>query len=81
MVNYRSFEISDELFGGFTLKINLDDIDCLEDIIAYTYHALINDRYLFEKLLVDTTFHIHDYTMTDLLLSDSKRIFYICGHC
>ena len=86
MVNYRSFEISDELFSGFTLKIDLDHIHCLKDIIAHFYQVLsniLNDNNL-DILLVKLnrkSFHIHDYTMTDLLLSDGNRIFYICGHC
>ena len=86
MVNYRTFEISDELFSGFRLKIDLDDIDCLEDIIAYCYQVLsniLNDNNLQSLLakLNRKSFHIHGYIMTDLLLSDGNRIFYICGHC
>ena len=86
MVNYRTFEISDELFSGFRLKIDLDNIDCLDDIIAYFYQVLFNilTYYKLESLLAKLnrkSFHIHDYIMTDILLSDINHIFYICGHC
>ena len=39
MVNYRKFEISDELFSGFTFKIDLDMVESLEDIVEYMINA------------------------------------------
>ena len=86
MVNNRKFIVSDELFSGFSQIIDLDEIDTIEEIIKIVYSTL---HELFKKnnldILLNTLktkkFHIHDYTLENVLLSDSNDVFYICCHC
>ena len=48
MVNYRKFEISDEIFSGFTVKIDLDMVESLEYIVEYMINGVLKS----EKFLV-----------------------------
>ena len=86
MVNYRIFEISDELFGGFLIKIDLDIVESLEDIVEYMINELstilkANNFEMLVDKLEKKYFHIHGYTFGNILLSDESDKFYICGHC
>jgi hypothetical protein len=86
MVNYRKFEISDELFGGFSIQIDLDTVESLEDIVKYMIGKLstalktTNLVMLVDKL-EEKYFHIHGFDFGHILLSDKSDTFYVCGHC
>lgn len=86
MVNVRIFEISDEIFGGFSCQIDLDFVNTLDEIcneILIRLRGIINQYNLFHlnTLLEKKKFHIHGYSFADILISDSHKIFYICCHC
>tara|TARA_B110001454_G_scaffold217085_1_gene241630 strand:+ start:1507 stop:1767 length:261 start_codon:yes stop_codon:yes gene_type:complete len=86
MVNTRKFIISDELFSGFEMDIDLDRNESIIDIINTIKNELLsllddkNLSVLSQKLKV-IDFHIHDHGFGDILLSDTDTIFFICSHC
>jgi hypothetical protein len=84
MVNLRSFTVSDELFLGFEVLVDLDQVDDLMDIVNIVYNKLINAlgsmSILVEKLKT-RNFHIHDLTFEQLLVSDHRALFYVCSQC
>ena len=86
MVNYRIFEISDELFGGFSIKIDLDTVESLEDIVKCVINELstalkTNNLVMLVDKLEKKYFHIHGFAFGHILLSDESNTFYVCGHC
>ena len=83
MVNLRSFTISDELFSGFAVMVDLDLVDDLAGIVNTVYNALLttlgNMNILTAKLKT-RNLHIHDLTFDQILMSDSRALFYVCSH-
>lgn len=86
MVNKRKFIISDDLFSGFEIIVDLDEHESLIDIINTITNALLTIlkekklNILSQKLEL-INFHIHNYNFADILLSEPDTIFYICNHC
>jgi hypothetical protein len=84
MVNLRSFTISDELFLGFEVMVDMDLVENLGDIVNIVYDKLINSlgnmTILTEKLKT-RNFHIHDLTLEKILMSDHRAMFYVCSQC
>lgn len=83
----RNFVISCPVFGGFSLDIVINDIESLDEIISTVLDNLKailksnNFEFLLEKLENNKSkYHIHDFTIEDILISDSDKIFYICNH-
>ena len=84
MVNNRKFIISGSLFSQYETNINLDLVDSINDIIILVIKNIKEDIKSFPILLKElekVNYHIHDYHIGDILLSDSNTIFYICDHC
>ncbi len=86
MVNLRKFSISDEKFSGFTMNIDLDEINNIYDIIKIVIDELkmILKKHNLEILLISfkkKNFHIHDFNFEDILLSKSDKTFFLCSHC
>ena len=86
MVNTRKFIISDELFSGFEMDIDLDCSESIIDIINTIKNellSLLNNKNLcvLSQKLKDIDFHIHDHSFGDILLSEYDVIFFICSHC
>ena len=81
----RTFCISDDLFGGFKTSLNLQFITNLGEIVNEVKFALIYKlkelqlEYL-QKKLENISFHIHTYTIDEILNSDPSCVFYICSH-
>jgi len=81
----RTFIASSETFSGFRVNIPLTDVETIDDIITSFKNALHiilknnNFDLLLEKLEI-TNFHIHEFTIEDILTSKQEDIFYICDH-
>ena len=82
----RLFVISSDIFSGFRTRVSLYEISTIEDIIHIVKNNLFN--VLKENNLTNLieeynkkNFHIHSYTIEDILISKSEDIFYICDHC
>lgn len=81
----RTFIASSELFCDYTLEISLFNICTIGDIISEFKLSLIkvfedNNLNNLKKIVETTKFHIHDFTIEDILISDSKQVFFICDH-
>ena len=83
----RLFIISCKTFGGFKINLTVNDFETLNEIVD----AVLNElkKHLvslsLESLLKEledsrTVYHIHDYTLEDILLTESLNPFYICSH-
>lgn len=82
---FRVCEFSSELFGRFQYKLDLNDVDSIDEIIvlAISYLRTVLKQHLFEVLVekVDkTNWHIHSHTFEDILLNENEKI-WICDHC
>ena len=84
--NIKRFICSSELFSSYELDIDVNFHDSIESIIEYFKNDMIE---LFNKhrlhglveQMNNTRFHIHSYTIEDILISDIGTIYYICDHC
>jgi len=86
MTNVRWFHLSCDTFGGFKCIVDLDEMDCLEDIVKYVINSLNNMLILgnFEHLInkaKNMNFHIHDVDFGEIIMSEPNTIFYVCNHC
>lgn len=88
MVNLRKCSLSCKLFWGYSVDIDLDDIECNDDIVKIITKSL-SEKFL-ELGLIDLTkiidekisenkFHIHK-EFGDVLLSPKNEIIYVCDH-
>ena len=85
MVNFRNFAISDQTFSHFTTKVDIDEVENIDDVIKIIVNNLMNilKKHNFTNLmniLQNNKYHIHDYSFEDVLLSDNKKIYYICNN-
>ena len=82
----RTFIVSSDLFSDFQTDISLYNIETLDDIITILKKKLI-DLFLENKLtqlaeiVKNKNFHIHSYTIEEILVSSPESYFYICDHC
>jgi len=81
----RKFIISSETFSDYDMYISLYDISTIDDIINIMRNDLIEKLSALKltnlvKKINNTNFHIHSYTIEDILVSKSEEIFYICDH-
>jgi len=82
----RLFIASSETFSGFRVKIQITEVDSLEDILVFFKKELESVLELnhFTNLIEkskNSDFHIHSYSIEDILTSKPEDIFYICDHC
>lgn len=82
----RKLVASSELFSGFTVYIDITEVETLDDIVEYfkkkLKETLIKNN--FENLVLrlnDTKFHIHTFKIEDILVSSINDTFYVCDHC
>jgi|TARA_B110000037_G_scaffold4340_1_gene4724 hypothetical protein len=86
MPNPRKCCISDDLFSGFEIIIDLDYYDSLGEIVDYVKSHLIkslnkiNLEFVAEKAK-KKIFHIHDRTIGQILINENDSTIWICGHC
>ena len=85
MVNYRTFQLSDDLFWGFSIKLDLDEIESIEEVFVLMKVRLKNFlkkgnlEILVEKLDKKV---FHCSTLGKILVdTDENTIIYICSHC
>ena len=86
MPNNKTFQISDKLFWGYKIEVDLDYCENLDSIIKIITDELdnllkINNLEFLQIKLKETKFHIHDLSFEDILLNQTDKIFYICGGC
>jgi len=82
----RKLIASSALFSGFTISIDITQIETLDDICVYFKKKLkeILTKYNFENLIIklnESNFHIHTHTIESVLTSEKNEIIYICDHC
>lgn len=81
----RKFIASSDLFSNFQLEISLYNVSSIEDIIKIFVSSLKevlenNNLTMLVKILNERSFHIHSYTIEEILTSNYDSIFYICDH-
>ena len=80
----RTVEFSSELFGGFTLRIEITNFKSLQELIDYSKSELLSIlmKYNFISLIEKfkkCNFHIHTHNIDEIFENDN--IVYICDHC
>ena len=85
MENTRKFIASSNLFSDFTVNISLENVTTMDEIIEVFTNEIKkilkkNNFTMLIKKLNESHFHIHSYTIEDILKSESEDIFYICDH-
>ena len=83
----RSFKISCPHFGGYVVKMSVNDFDSLEEVVAAVLDQLKATLAAngFDALLstLDTDsskYHIHDRTIEDILMGEGGSPYYVCNH-
>jgi hypothetical protein len=81
----RKFIASSDIFSDFTVEISLYQISTIDDIIQKFKEELVEllQKHTFTMLLhilENKEFHIHTYTIDDILSSKIEQVFYICDH-
>jgi len=80
------FILSDELFQGFSVSLDKDDIESLEHVASCVAEKLKSEleklhlEYLRDRLK-QKNFHIHDFSLMDLLQGDDNATYYVCSGC
>lgn len=80
-----TFKISDELFQGYEVTLDLDYFETIEEICAQVTKTLKThlELHKFEMLLERLNgkiFHIHDETIGTILLKSQSDIVWVCSH-
>jgi hypothetical protein len=85
-MNERLFIASSAIFSSYQTYISLYDVSNIDEILAIFKKRLLEIfetnklEYLSEKV-EKTNFHIHSYTIEQILVSSPESHFYICDHC
>lgn len=81
------FQISDPIWWGYNLDVNITYFNNLDDIINYVINNLevtlksLNLLPQYELLQkVRSKFHIHNFSYENLLNNKNNDIIYICRH-
>lgn len=82
----RVFCFSSDVFGGFTCRVDVEEISSVEEIESLCLSVLLQhlNEYNFlmlEKLATQRDFHIHDITLEMVKNGTPGQIFYICDEC
>jgi hypothetical protein len=86
MSNIRTFKISDRTFSGYSVDLNLNYYDSMEEICLSVKNNLViflkeNNLEILEQKAKGMHLHIHDYTIEHILTSNNNTIFWCCSHC
>ena len=82
----RLFIASSEIFSDFQMNISLYNVSTIDDIIKIFKDEILlivkkNNLTNLINILNEKKFHIHSYTIEDILTSNAEDCFYICDHC
>ena len=81
------FQISDPVWWGYNINVDIDSFHNSESIIEYVLNNLnatlrslnlLPQAEFLEKVKKD--FHIHDITFENLITNKNQEIIYICRH-
>ena len=81
-----TFKISDEIFSGYEVKLDLDYFETIDEICKQVTETLKchlklhNFEVLLEKLK-EKNFHIHDEEFGSILLKSENEVVWVCSHC
>jgi hypothetical protein len=86
MASIKTFKVSDELFSGYTVQIDMDYYDSLEAVCAQVKRCLIIflEQHNLEALKNKAkmlNLHYHDYNLGDVLTTKEHREYWLCSHC
>lgn len=81
----RTFTASSELFSDYSAKISLYHVTTIDDIIKTFKDDLIKDLQNLNlicliEMVEKKNFHIHGYSIEDILTSNTEKVFFICDH-
>ena len=83
----RQFGISCPNFGGYVVKLVVNNFNTLEQIVAAVLEQLkvTLASHSFQALLATleseySRYHIHSATIEDILLDESGDTYYVCNH-
>ena len=79
------FKISDKLFQGYEVDLDLDYYDSIDGICTQVKETLLIhlDAHNFEVLKGEAkkiNFHIHDWEFGNILLQGEGTIIWVCNH-
>lgn len=82
----RIFIASSKIFSNFQTNISLYDISTIDELInifKYRLQKIFEDNNLsvLAEKVKKSNFHIHSYTIEQILTSNYEDFFYICDHC
>ena len=82
----RLFIASSELFSEFQTYISLYNVSTIDDLIKIFKSRLLkifedNNLSVLADKVKKSNFHIHSYTIEEILTSNYEDFFYICDHC
>jgi hypothetical protein len=87
MSNIRTFQISEKYLWGYNTKLDLDEVESIEQAIKIVldrckeFLKQNNMLGLVDYLeLSRKNFHIHNYEFGHILMSKPEEIVYICCH-
>lgn len=82
----RSFKISCPHFGGYVVKMNVNDFDNLDEVVAEVLDhlkatlAANGFEALLSTLNTDSSkYHIYDKTIEDILIGEGGSLYYVCN--
>ena len=86
MSNIKTFKVSDKLFQGYTVNMDLNYYETVDDISTEVKNRLIQklEENNFEILAEEAkkrNFHIHDFDIAVILIADKEVEFWVCSHC
>ena len=81
----RLFVASSDIFSDFEVSISLYNISTIDDIIKIFKNELIrvlqdNKLSILIQRLENINFHIHNFSIEEILTSEEGEIFYIWDH-
>ena len=86
MPNIKTFKISDRTFSGYTVDLDMEFYYSVEQICNAIKKNLIqflklHNLEILQNKAKEINFHIHDYSIEDILIADKEKIFWCCSHC
>ena len=82
----RKFTLSCATFGGFSIDIDVNTLDSIDDIIGVIISDLRQkltelklDQLIIILERISANYHIHDYNFGDILLINKP--YFVCNHC